>query len=663
MSRESWENIKRLVNSARELQSGEPPDFLDDSLAANEMLHPDREKEHFLEVPAVELLAIQMAARFPEQRTHEQGRVAAPGEDLAALKPGVTLNKGRYVINELLERGGMALVYLARDTKLDMPVVIKVLREDLIETDQRAWFEHRFWQEITALTKINHPGVVSIFDFDQLDDGRTYLVMKYVNGLSLRSYIPPQGLDLETVARLIHKIGGALAAAHDQGVVHGDLKPENIMVECKGEEEHVHLIDFGMAIVRETSTAFRSNYIAGTLAYMAHELLQSNPTTASDIYALGVIAYEMLTGGRPFHPINASDLSKLQRNGITVKRGDLRSDISGEALAVIVKALSFIPGNRYLRVRLFTRALERALLNPLASLMLSAPVMALSFGLTIVISQRFLSGGPDLVGVSISVGLTLLCLLVMSTFTQIGQQWLRRGLLALGLKLQLQGRRRILLPIATLSIVCLCYLSLPALARIYNDRGVRFWQAENMLAAIESLDRAIHLDPKCDDCLYNRGRVFDDIHLEEQAIPDYESTIRLNPKHYYAYNNVARLYIVSKKDYAQALERVDAARTFQPKETSVLYTLLKNRGWAHFGLGLYDMAVEDLTAALKWREDGATPHCLLALVFDAQNRDESLVSKECRACIAYSPGDKDVQATWLSWAQERLRQMKGVQTQ
>src|SRR6266852_3633799 len=142
---------------------------------------------------------------------------------------------GRYLIEKELGRGGIGAVYLARDRKLhDKPVVIKVLLEKSL---QNSWVVQKFQQEKEALARVDHPGVVGILDTGELANGKPYIVMQYIDGVTLRSEIKSEGIQMDRAAELIKQIGRALSAAHDKGVLHRDLKPENIMLQSLGAGE------------------------------------------------------------------------------------------------------------------------------------------------------------------------------------------------------------------------------------------------------------------------------------------------------------------------------------------------------------------------------------------------------------------------------------------
>lgn len=277
---------------------------------------------------------------------------------------GITLG-GRYLIEQELARGGMGAVYLARDKPemLSRRVVIKVLLEDSLKDE---WVVKKFRQEIESLTRLDDPGVVGIFDAGTLDDGAPYLVMQYVEGANLRTALKPEGMDLERAANIIKQVARTLTVAHDQGIVHRDLKPENIMLRpATAGEEQVKVIDFGIAKVKNSAIAPTTHTgvgTAGTVAYMSPEQLGAKSIAAtSDIYALGVICYEMLAGRRPFNPETSFQLAEMQKQGVQVSPKALRPAIPESAAKIILKALSYRPVDRPQRARDFGDELANAL--------------------------------------------------------------------------------------------------------------------------------------------------------------------------------------------------------------------------------------------------------------------------------------------------------------
>jgi serine/threonine protein kinase len=276
---------------------------------------------------------------------------------------------GRYVIESELGQGGVGVVYLARDRKLhDKRVVIKVLLDKSL---QNSWVVQKFQQEKEALARVDHPGVVGILDTGELADGKPYLVMQFVDGVTLRSQIKPEGIPLERAAEIIKQTGRALGAAHDRGIFHRDLKPENIMLQSfGGGEEQVKIIDFGIAKLKDSIVApsTMTGATAGTVAYMAPEQLGGRPVSAAtDIFAMGAIAYEMVTGRKPFNPETGFELLEMQRAGVRVHPLDLRPALSAGANLMIVRALSFAPQERFQTAREFGDSLAGALTNQSAA--------------------------------------------------------------------------------------------------------------------------------------------------------------------------------------------------------------------------------------------------------------------------------------------------------
>ncbi len=275
----------------------------------------------------------------------------------------------RYQVEKELGQGGVGVVYLARDRKLhDKRVVIKVLLDKSLDN---SWVVQKFQQEKEALARVDHPGVVGILDTGELPDGKPYLVMQFIDGVTLRSQIKPEGMALDRAAEIIRQIGRALSVAHDKGIFHRDLKPENIMLQSfAGGEEQVKIIDFGIAKLKNSTVAPSTvaGATAGTVAYMAPEQLSGRPAAATtDIYALGAIAYEILTGRKPFNPETGFELLEMQRRGVRISASDLRPALSVEANHLVGRALSFDPAARFAVAREFGDALANALSEEVTS--------------------------------------------------------------------------------------------------------------------------------------------------------------------------------------------------------------------------------------------------------------------------------------------------------
>ena len=303
---------------------------------------------------------------FTEASTAEIQDSSSSMETLIEQDPliGVSVD-GRYQLKHKLGSGGFGAVYLASDEKMvSRPVVVKILLDEKISHE---WSVNKFRQETEALARIDHPSIVGIFDSGKLPDGKPFIVMQYVDGVSLRTLINVEGMDLARAANLIRQIGKALTAAHDRGILHRDLKPENIMVQQLADgDEQIKIIDFGVAKVKDSVVAMTtaSDMTVGTAVYMSPEQLCARPlTTASDVYSFGIIAYEMLTGRRPMNPDSAYQLLELQRSGVRIKPTDLRPNLDPAAEAAILRALSFEPKDRYERARDFGDLVAAALIG------------------------------------------------------------------------------------------------------------------------------------------------------------------------------------------------------------------------------------------------------------------------------------------------------------
>jgi serine/threonine-protein kinase len=203
---------------------------------------------------------------------------------------------GRYRLDEVIGRGGMSTVYRATDLALDRVVAVKVALDPVAE--ENPTYVARFKREARAAAAINHPGVVTVYDAGA--DGPTrYIVMEHVEGKSLSDLLRVERpLDPDRAAGIAEQVADTLAVAHAAGIVHRDIKPGNIMV---GPGDRVKVLDFGIARVRDGVTLTQTASVLGTAPYMAPEQAMGNPADArSDIYSLGCVLYEMLTGQPPF---------------------------------------------------------------------------------------------------------------------------------------------------------------------------------------------------------------------------------------------------------------------------------------------------------------------------------------------------------------------------
>jgi serine/threonine-protein kinase len=268
------------------------------------------------------------------------------------------LLKGRYALGPELGRGGFAITYLATDTEVaSRKVVIKVLNE---RHSGDSWSLKKFRGEMEALARIDHHNVVGVIDYWESDKGQQFLVMQYVPGKTLRKMILREGLPLLKIAEVAKQMGSALTAAHDAGVIHRDIKPDNVMVSETGDGIQVKLVDFGVASMREAEAPSNTK-VCGTFEYMAPEQFDGTVSPATDIYQMGIVAWEMVTGAVPFRGTNPAEIAIQQRNGPPTLPGALRPDLPWAAEKAILTALSLDPSDRFATAREFGEVLAEAL--------------------------------------------------------------------------------------------------------------------------------------------------------------------------------------------------------------------------------------------------------------------------------------------------------------
>ncbi len=274
-----------------------------------------------------------------------------------------------YRILEQIGVGGMGVVYRAHDERLDRDVALKVLPAGAL-ADETA--RKRFRKEALALSKLNHPNIATVFDFDT-EDGTDFLVTEYIPGLSLDSMLASGPLPAKEIVRLGAQLAEGLEAAHEHGVVHRDLKPANLRVT---PDARLKILDFGLARIRHgdatptavTESLTETRSVAGTVPYMAPEQLRGQPADArTDIWAFGVVLYEMAAGVRPFRGQTGFELSSAILNRTPPP---LPTQVPAELQAIIARCLQREPARRYQRageVRAVLEALQTGALAPWVS--------------------------------------------------------------------------------------------------------------------------------------------------------------------------------------------------------------------------------------------------------------------------------------------------------
>ncbi|WP_339170409.1 Stk1 family PASTA domain-containing Ser/Thr kinase [Anoxybacillus sp. FSL W8-1294] len=248
----------------------------------------------------------------------------------------------RYKLLQLIGGGGMANVYLARDIILDRDVAVKVLRLDFVNDEL---FIKRFRREAQAATSLNHENIVTIYDVGE-DDGIYYMVMEYVRGCTLKQYIQQHApLPVQEALRMMDQLTGAIAHAHQNGVIHRDIKPQNILVS---EDGTLKITDFGIAVALSSTTITQTNSVLGSVHYLSPEQAKGGMATEkSDIYSLGIVMFELLTGQLPFlgESAVAIVLKHLQTETPSVRRWN--PNIPQSVENIVLKATAKNPLHRY----------------------------------------------------------------------------------------------------------------------------------------------------------------------------------------------------------------------------------------------------------------------------------------------------------------------------
>ncbi|MDQ3891005.1 MAG: serine/threonine protein kinase, partial [Actinomycetota bacterium] len=252
---------------------------------------------------------------------------------------GITAFAGsRYAVERLLGRGGMASVYLARDRDLERPVAVKVLADPLALDEE---FSARFRREAKTAAQLSHPNIVQVYDTGE-EGGRIFIVMEYVDGESLdrllgreRKLAPVRAIELGV------QVCSALHYAHGKGVVHRDVKPGNLLLRTDGT---VKVADFGIARPAYGTQLTQAGTVLGTVGYVPPEVVAGEAATArSDLYSLGVVLYELLTG-RP--PYRVESLAQLGRGQEPPEVGELEPAVPPGAAAAVMRCLADDPRSR-----------------------------------------------------------------------------------------------------------------------------------------------------------------------------------------------------------------------------------------------------------------------------------------------------------------------------
>jgi len=352
MTPEKWKKVKDILSRILNLPVSERPAFLNGACAGDEELKSEvehlldsyNENDSFLENSAV----AEIADIFYEQKFVEK-------TETGVFQAGDLLNQ-RYEIISQLGKGGMGEVFLANDTKINRHVSLKVLHSNIASNKERL---RRFHQEAKAVSALNHPHIMTIYEFDRTADEIQFIVGEFIDGKTLNDYRNQSKLNIGEVLEIAIQVASALSAAHEVGIVHRDIKPENIMIRRDG---YIKVLDFGLAkLIRPSSPAgFGSEdttrelnttnpgTIMGTAAYMSPEQSRGNQIdNRTDLWSLGVVVYELLTGQKPFPGETTADILASVIHEEPLPLSSYLENVPAELEWIISKTLSKKLEGRY----------------------------------------------------------------------------------------------------------------------------------------------------------------------------------------------------------------------------------------------------------------------------------------------------------------------------
>jgi eukaryotic-like serine/threonine-protein kinase len=352
MTPERYQRIGQLFHEALELEPGQRPAFLAQACADDEDLRQEVESL---------LASNEQAAAF----------IAAPAFAVAAQElaeaPGPALigqRIGHYQILSLLGAGGMGEVYLAEDQRLRRKVALKLLPARFTQEAERV---RRFEQEARAASALNHPNILTIHEIGEVD-GRHYLVTEFIDGQTLRQRMKSARLEIREALDVAVQIASALAAAHEAGIVHRDVKPENVMLRRDG---YIRVLDFGLAKLAELTqsthtealtageVSTEAGLVMGTVRYMSPEQARGQKVDArSDIFSLGIVLYEMIAGRAPFEGETSSDVIAALLAKEPLPLTQFLSEVPVELERIVTKALRKDREERYQTVNDLLRDLK-----------------------------------------------------------------------------------------------------------------------------------------------------------------------------------------------------------------------------------------------------------------------------------------------------------------
>ena len=347
-----WKLIERLYEAVRVLSPSEQLTYLAERTDLDAGVVAEVEALLQVQTPAEAFFDGLESAVFHREVPDTGAPVPSP----SAPDPLEGRRIGHYEVQERIGAGGMGVVYRAYDTKLDRTVALKVVSPHLSADEE---VRRRFLIEARAASRLSHPNVAAVYGVEEIEAGRLAIAMAYCAGGSLKDRLKQGPMPVEEAVQRALQIAAGIQAAHEKGIIHRDIKPGNLLLD---ERDNIKIVDFGLARVAGMSSITRSGNTMGTVAYMAPEIVRDGTSDhRSDIWSLGVVLFEMLTGQLPFAGEHLHTLLYVLVHEPAIPIAALRPGLSQQLEYTVQKALAKDPGERYAHVAQVIADLETVL--------------------------------------------------------------------------------------------------------------------------------------------------------------------------------------------------------------------------------------------------------------------------------------------------------------
>lgn len=589
------------------------------------------------------------------KRTHNQRQLAAT----QPLSLQQKIQFGRYQIQGELGRGGMGVVYKAYDTRFKRIVALKVILQSEENDIQR------FIREYSAMARLNHPGIVRLYDFEA--QPQPHFTMEYIDGTTLAQLIKSRKIQQRAFIELMIRVCDALAHAHKHKILHRDIKPSNIMITQNGEPK---VMDFGLAKIHDTSdkNLSKTGDVLGTVLYMAPEQIRGVSSVRSDIYSIGAVMYEALTyrtlySGDSYHNI----LFKVM-NDTPVPPRQINPSISKYLEAICLKCIARKEKNRYISFQQLTRELKNLKNNK--------PILAKEYTFFVMLRQMVEKHKSIAIGIFLIFAVLCTSLLFIVNAWRVSEQsrivaekaaqetkrekeYARQALneamqvirQAIQLSPQLQQDKKFassLLKIFTytekygetsdwsnLKALIASYsgenqksvdyfskliAKSPNDPSAYNNRGYGYYLLRKYKQALSDYNTSIRLNPNFYLPYFNRANLYNDLGENDKAVNDYNKTIQLDPQHAPAYNSRGSFYQKIQR-YPQALQDYNQAIAIDPSKSYYYY----NRACVLEKMQQTQQALDNYNKSLQLNSQYSQAYCNRgALHYKSKNTQQAL---------------------------------------